>query len=1476
MATRHSLLIGVPRYEDPEFGDDRLGAAVTADVSAMRDVLEQSGYAITECGLDEAHGEATPTRIRRAIRTACTEVPAGGVLLIYFSGHGLTVGGQDFLVPTDAYRADVLSDTNSLVPVVPDHGVLRECRAALVAFFVDACRNESTEESSGGGPASVEPGGEQPYLADGGQFVLVMGCGAGQTCGYDESGSVFTQALAKVLDPRNPARTLAEVLDSVATDMSRRSRQHPDLAQEPVIRNPAVLDRAGKILICDGDELGAAWRKAVDASPLLALCPDPDRVRHVVAECARRCGAAQDTLRKRTGLADPWTDQNYPGRVMRIAELLLRDAEVLPGEAAMLIATPFLREAVLAQGIREAAGVDPANFNRTYTPGARGDLELTHEMHQHLVRRATALQQGGSAEAANRLAVWLVHQWLDGRVRLWEGAGAREVYELGRPLIEDSRGNADRDEVPLLVQALILAVGAEPADERLLGKLGREYVDDRWRSVAAVLWLVGIVAADLRKLPPIVPDLVGTGMELPLVDVQDAASRLAAWELDDETGTLRLRLACEHPALHDAFEDIVRRAVRATETIGSRLALRAGMASRLPRQFSADGLRPKTVRGSIGEAEERAYEVPLSRFQIAEEKVRELLMGRQLYGDPSLAIRELYQNALDACRWRATRQEYLTRTDRDPAPWAGLIQFRQGVDAGGRAYIECEDNGVGMDINTLKHVFANAGERFVYGQEFRAEQADWADLEPPLKMVSNSQFGVGVFSYFMLADEITVSTRHQRRDGVVEGQAYEVRIVSSGSLFQIKPVAGLTAGGTRVRLYLNVDTLRVSALETLRSLLAIAEHKVTVTDPDGRKTWEAGELQYTREGVKPLKCGDDLWWVPGDGGLAADGIWTSVGCFGLVVNLRGEHRPQFTVDRKTLRSWDEDWILEQVDAARPELMNWPGFTLDWIWIMTARDPTLAQRIFDYAVAVDQSVPARGSQETFPLPGSQMEYLMSLSREYLMPLSREYLMPLSREYLMPLSMVGCVPTDFVFLSANSWEPREGDDEGALLRWLITWRENVWQKIGSLSNLRFADFNQAMLAGFPAPDPLDGFVLSNILERVLALYFSRLSFEYREIFEEGRQPRAISTDISKHDVVASLHRDRYLRRFRKYAITGLDVSAMRPQNYEHTFMRPFPNVADWFYRDDGLYSWSGLDQNWLIGDNLLLTTNPVQLTQVMKPNPHASRPSLSLADLVAVAFRLGTTLGTAALAVRENSPEIEFPSLPAECTSLNVPHDIFGTLLDLPRERSRELIGFGETIPCKFVWRLLGPYPIVCGAVKAGKPLGDYLGLLDPFRQLGAPVPAFDEAIRAALNQPELDANEGVMLYQKGGSGSSAGLRTVTALQLVQIAGCFGWTLAYAHRRLSRLTALGLSLKYPDIELPDEIVRWQDLLLLTTHFDGQQPVISGRIDQPYLERAAEEIFDAAPGEFGGHAAWLRSRLKLYAALFELEVREEDADV
>ncbi|GAA2863227.1 caspase family protein [Nonomuraea rubra] len=1054
MTARHALLIGVPRCDDHEFDD--IGDVVRADVRAMRQALDQSGYTVVKTYGVEDGEEPTRSRIRKQIERACEAVPEGGVLLLYFSGHGISVDGMDYLVPSDADRdpGAAAPAVEDLVPLLPP---LKRCRAGLVAFFVDACRNAPAADH---GPASR--GGLLPYW-EGGQFVMITGCRPGQKCHYGEAGSYFTQALAQTLDRRNAARTLQQVFDDVTRQMTRRAGAADEHPQQPQAHHLAGRMPGADLAICDGDELTVAWRRAVENTPLWELAhvsgAGREAVREVVDRCAVRCNEAAAELMRHARIQDAWSDQNYAIRILDHLPLLLEGAELTPSEVALLVAAPFLRERVIAAGIRQAARIAPDTFERTYTPGPRSDLEVTHEMHQHLLQRAEGLAARGSNEARDALGMWLVHQWLAVGSALWRGEDARQVYaEAAMALnIEPKAPSGERDG---LVEALVCAVGADPADHALAE---RPYLTDRWRALMSLLGLAGTLAVDVRRLSPVIADHLGTQLELPLPSVISAVERLE-WQRGEDF--LDLCHSCGHPALHLALEGVA----RAAHDVLTAVSGDARLLKRLPAQITSTGLRPEE-RGQSA-----AYATPVKTFRLAEEKIRELLMGRQLYDDPSLAIRELYQNALDACRYRATRLEYRRRTGQACSKWDGLITFRQGAEDG-REYIECADNGVGMDADTLLHVFASAGERFVYRQQYRAEQAEWESVD--LRMVSNSQFGVGVFSYFMLADEITVLTRPVGRNGIPFQDAYNVHIASSGSLLQITPADGLPDGGTVVRLYLTGDD-DVSVLRTLRQLLWVADFDVeAVEEGAGRESWPEGELRYQGSS---LKCGKHLWWVSGDGALLADGIVTDQGTFGLVVNLRDVHRPRFTVDRKNLREWDEDWVAAEVVRWLPELVEWPGLTMAWLWEMASYSPARAQQVFDHLVAADVHLPVGG--------GWPQEVKVALRR------------------------VGCMPQDNEILARESLS-------GLRTEWWRSWRVRQWHDVApQVVEPLVGPVEHGSMVGFPLVGPEDAKLLKDL--RHGSVDTSTL----REILFDPAESA-----------------ESRLKRMRRYAITGLNLSAAR---------------------------------------------------------------------------------------------------------------------------------------------------------------------------------------------------------------------------------------------------------------------------------------------------------------------------------------------
>ncbi|MEU7673578.1 caspase family protein [Micromonospora taraxaci] len=1617
---RSALLIGIPSCDDDLFAP--MPEVVGADIHRMSDALSQSGYEIRHCGVGDSSGqEPTGNRIRAAVSRALREASPGGLLVVYFSGHGVVVNGQSWLVPQDAYTGPAGPEVESLVPVVPRE--LGQCQARLVLFIIDACRNDLADSLS-----TPWERGQLP-IPENGAFVLFNSCTAGERSLHGDDGSFFTQALAEVLDRRHDARTLEAVRMAVTRRLARKAARTDGLEQTPemvIAQRGIARDEVEALIICEGDPVSTAWRRAVESSPLWQRVEttntDASGIRRAVIEivedCATRWLECREHLADRTGMRDAWSAQDYPVRVLAAIELCLPErATLTSGEVAVVVAAPFLREIGLSAGLRLAAGIRPQDFTRTYRDGPRSDLEITHAMHEHVCRRAEGLARRGQTEARDALAAWLVHRWLAGRASLWDDSHMCEsLQRLAAAVVrQGGTANVTARELFSQLRVLVRGIDGDPEDRRLIEGLHAHIFDRRLRSLAAVLWLAGVMAADPRRMPTVVVDHVGVGSELPLSALH-AATVKATWRRTGDE--LALTAVCDHPALYAAFEGLVRRADEARRVL-SGLELDERFSRSLPARFSSENVRAEINEGTP------AFDTPLLQFRLSDDKVRELLMGRQLYGEPELAIRELYQNALDACRYRRTRRAYLERVDVPTTSWTGRIEIRQGVAADGREFIECTDNGVGMGKDVLLSTFANAGERFVYRPTFRAEYARWQELVPPLQMVPNSQFGVGVFSYFMLAEEITIATRPIGEDDVVAQHGYSVRIASSGSLFQITPSTDMPGGGTRVRLYLTGED-RISVLRTLRRLLWVAEFEVDVAEEEGPgEVWHPEELRYPTATVKPLKHGADLWWVSGEGGLAADGVRTNEKRHGLVVNLRAARRPQFTVDRNRLREWDREWIKGEIRASLPALEEWPGLTLPWLWRVTKKTPMVAEQVFDWLVAHRRQVPVEGS--------------------------------FAHGTLAPIERVGCLPGDQLLFNGDlgpsfSSSPRD--------MWLLAWRVGVWK--GTLTFVGMESVPEATrLDGFPVVRPVDAAVLD-------------------KVYDAGRRyasPSAYGQPSVEDLVELAADEDEppvaRLRRLRRYAITGLDVSAAREiapvrcrfqengellaEGVEHRSLlyavaawappgspprkavgsllarasldlhAPLGEVtrraaavvpADWippadigelrdqvftwndlelFTRDlDGVPPWVGstISPSHIVRVSAKLGRSvsealrrfdryqpfgyevtgrqsfPADLQQVEHEAltyVHNWGEQLTALHLFVLGGRVRATVrqvrdGLTRLArlgfLRLPSSDPEPDATPSESERVIIGEDLLlynyasgshelatawaavramaqaigqrrvSGFDDRLAERRRllrivdprrpltlaEVIDLAFALDCSLAdavtyytalfpdtadlsslspavirsnatchrWEertaLIGPWndlyygihvvgwgltaaDIVRGAAAARQSVARFLSWLESFRPLGVPLPVLDDEGRRALESLPTDRYDVAMLHRTQGNGRVLNVEVVSVLWLVQVAARYGWTVADCHRRMARLAPLGLRLEYQAEACPDELVSWQDLLVLTLHRDGQEPVVHGAVSVDHIAAASADIEEPVEA--------VRVRLAKFAELFELQL-------
>ncbi|HEX2955633.1 MAG TPA: hypothetical protein VHO70_02305 [Chitinispirillaceae bacterium] len=150
------------------------------------------------------------------------------------------------------------------------------------------------------------------------------------------------------------------------------------------------------------------------------------------------------------------------------------------------------------------------------------------------------------------------------------------------------------------------------------------------------------------------------------------------------------------------------------------------------------------------------------RFQLEYDQIMRLLMDKSLYPDPALFLRELLQNALDACRYQKALAEDLKMADKyipriQVHDLSGLPRNPEKPLEGPR--IIFRDNGIGMSQEQVEKYFMRVGKSFYRSVEFKAEVERLK--EKGIFLDACSQFGIGFLSCFMGGDLIEVVTyRH--------------------------------------------------------------------------------------------------------------------------------------------------------------------------------------------------------------------------------------------------------------------------------------------------------------------------------------------------------------------------------------------------------------------------------------------------------------------------------------------------------------------------------------------------------------------------------------------------------------------------------------------------------------------------------------------------------------------------------------------
>jgi len=215
----------------------------------------------------------------------------------------------------------------------------------------------------------------------------------------------------------------------------------------------------------------------------------------------------------------------------------------------------------------------------------------------------------------------------------------------------------------------------------------------------------------------------------------------------------------------------------------------------------------------LWQVEPSGFVPTLVRFEFDRQAALDLLTQELYNQDPHSFVRELMQNSVDAID---ARRDLLVQTT--GATIHGAIDVSiDGDDASIR--ITWSDNGIGMDMETIRSYFAVLGRTWYDSLEFRELRRSCLPI---------ARFGIGILSAFAVADSLYITTR---REGTPASDGLRVFIPRSGQYFRIHSSDDIPIG-TSIILDLKPSILDTVSIESVRNAIretnGFVEHRTVV------------------------------------------------------------------------------------------------------------------------------------------------------------------------------------------------------------------------------------------------------------------------------------------------------------------------------------------------------------------------------------------------------------------------------------------------------------------------------------------------------------------------------------------------------------------------------------------------------------------------------------------------------------------------
>lgn len=189
------------------------------------------------------------------------------------------------------------------------------------------------------------------------------------------------------------------------------------------------------------------------------------------------------------------------------------------------------------------------------------------------------------------------------------------------------------------------------------------------------------------------------------------------------------------------------------------------------------------------------------QFQAEIPKLMDIIV-KSLYSNKDIFIRELVSNAADAL----SKIRFTSLTDPSVLKSEPKLEIKITVDSKNNL-LHIRDTGIGM---TKKELVNNLGSIAKSGTKEFIEKAASGHLE------TIGQFGVGFYSAFLVADKVTVTSKHNDD----EQHVWEGTGDGNAAFSVAQDPRGNTLGrGTLITLHLKEDAKKYASLETLKELI---------------------------------------------------------------------------------------------------------------------------------------------------------------------------------------------------------------------------------------------------------------------------------------------------------------------------------------------------------------------------------------------------------------------------------------------------------------------------------------------------------------------------------------------------------------------------------------------------------------------------------------------------------------------------------